>query len=204
MSALGAKRTRRDGGNDVNDSEPSLSSLETPQCSIPLRYGRRGIVGHAGSALSDSEHFRSRPRTFRLLCGRLSVRWTGLARPVGRQHDVRRETAGVHDAARRRGGCRVAARGARAAGRAHAARRILASIRRERSRSAGSGRRISPRSRGARLDREPQYPNRASIFWRRSGSNPSLRDRVGALTAIDTLLPGRRQLSSNKADATRP
>src|SRR6516162_3906969 len=103
-------------------------------------------------------------------CAILSVRSTG---------GTGSETARVHHAARRRGR-RLAARGARAAGRAHAPRRILASIHRERSRSAGSGRCISPRSRGARLDREPQYPNRASILWWGFGSNPSLCDRAGA------------------------
>src|SRR5262249_47474929 len=46
---------------------------------IPLRYGRRGIVGNAGGALSDSEHFRSGQGLFGLPAAGLAV--GGPARP---------------------------------------------------------------------------------------------------------------------------
>jgi hypothetical protein len=61
--------------------------------------------------------------------------------------------------------------------RAHASHRIPAPICRGRSRSSGPRHRFSAGARGARMDREPQHPNRASIFgWRfRSNSKPTRR-----------------------------
>jgi hypothetical protein len=47
-----------------------ISPLELPQCSSLLR---RAILGRPGSTQADSEQFRSAPRTYQPLCGRLGV-----------------------------------------------------------------------------------------------------------------------------------
>src|SRR5262249_56292073 len=85
----------------------------------------REALWGAGHRL-DSERFRTGPRTFRPLYGRLTVRQTErqsslvIGAPVATPDDrggtphVRHDTARVQHAGRRRGGC-VAARGAGAA-----------------------------------------------------------------------------------------
>ena len=69
------------------------------------------------------------------------------------------KTARVHHAARRRGGC-VAARGARAAGRADAAHRRAHALRRGRSGSPGPHRGVPAGAAAIGLDRRPQRADR--------------------------------------------
>jgi hypothetical protein len=84
----------------------------------------------------------------------------------------RRWTPRVHHAARRRGG--VAARSARAAGRAGAANRRVNGACRKRSGLAKEFCRIYCRTAGSRLDRRTKFPLRISLCTRRQRGSPPI------------------------------
>src|SRR5262249_32835698 len=88
MSALGANRTRRDGGNDVNDPEPTKT---------PAELARPRSVQLRSPQLERATKASSKVRAYPMLCVRL---WIGHVRRRLQWYDTATKIGDLHFAGR--------------------------------------------------------------------------------------------------------